>query len=138
MHIFTFQYFTGLNDIIPENLLSMFDENELEVKTVLTPFLCPIPGFHTSHQLLMCGLSTVSYTDLKQYARVNGTDLTFEKVVNWFWTIVSGFTQEEMAKLLQFVTGCSQLPPGGFRELRPPFTVTRTPTHGRLPTAHTW
>ena len=40
--------------------------------------------------------------------------------------------------MLQFVTGCSQLPPGGFKELHPPFTITHAPTHRRLPTAHTW
>lgn len=86
----------------------------------------------------MCGLSTVSYSDMKQYAVISGSDATFKKVVSWFWTMIIGFTQEEMAKLLQFVTGCSQLPPGGFRELRPPFKISYTPTHGRLPTAHTW
>ena len=86
----------------------------------------------------MCGLSTVSYSDLKQNAVVSGSDATFKKVVSWFWTMIVGFTQEEMAKLLQFVTGCSQLPPGGFQELKPPFKISYTPTHGRLPTAHTW
>ena len=86
----------------------------------------------------MCGLSTVSFTDLKENARVDGSDATFRNVVSWFWKTVSGFTQEEMAKMLQFVTGCSQLPPGGFKDLHPSFTITHTPTHGRLPTAHTW
>ena len=95
-------------------------------------FICP------NLQLLMCGLSTVSFSDLKQNARVSGSDVIFKKVVSWFWSMISGFTQEEMAKLLQFVTGCSQLPPGGFKELRPPFTITHAPTHSRLPTAHTW
>lgn len=47
----------------------------------------------------------MSYNDLKIHAVVNGSNEAFRRVVSWFWTIVSGFTQEEMAKLLQFVTG---------------------------------
>lgn len=89
-------------------------------------------------QLLMCGMGRVSFEDLKEHAMVSGTSIWFQQILSWFWTIVSSFTQEEMAKLLQFVTGCSQLPPGGFKELNPPFTVTSSPTRGRLPTAHTW
>lgn len=89
-------------------------------------------------QLLMCGMGRVSFEDLKEHTMVSGTSIWFQQILSWFWTIVSSFTQEEMAKLLQFVTGCSQLPPGGFKELNPPFTVTSSPTRGRLPTAHTW
>lgn len=42
-----------------------------------------------------------------------------------------------MARLLQFTTGCSQLPPGGFQDLNPRFQITAAPTFGNLPTAHT-
>ena len=86
----------------------------------------------------MCGVGRISYEDLKQHAIVSGTSSWFQQILSWFWTIASSFTEEEMAKLLQFVTGCSQLPPGGFKELNPPFTITSSPTRGRLPTAHTW
>ena len=30
----------GLNEIIPDNLLSIFDENELEVSAIITCVLC--------------------------------------------------------------------------------------------------
>ncbi len=60
------------------------------------------------------------------------------QVLDWFWTIVSGYTREQMGRLLQFTTGCSQLPPGGFAELSPKFQLTAAPTYGNLPTAHTW
>ena len=53
----------------------------------------------------MCRMGTVNYNDLKLHAVVNGSNEEFQRVVSWFWTLVSGFTQEEMAKLLQFVTG---------------------------------
>lgn len=86
----------------------------------------------------MCGMGEVSFDDLKVHTRVDGSNQGFLQVLSWFWVVVSEFTQEEMAKLLQFVTGCSQLPPGGFKELNPRFTITSAPTRGRLPTAHTW
>ena len=53
----------------------------------------------------MCGMETVSFNDLKIHTVVNGSSSSFKEVVDWFWNIVSGFTQEEMAKLIQFVTG---------------------------------
>lgn len=58
--------------------------------------------------------------------------------MRWFWTVVSSFTQEELARLLQFTTGSSQLPPGGFAALCPSFQIIAAPTHSTLPTAHTW
>ena len=43
-----------------------------------------------------------------------------------------------MARLLQFTTGCSRLPPGGFAQLSPHFQISASHTFGNLPTAHTW
>lgn len=112
------EYFLkGLNELIPENLLCIFDENELE--------------------LLMCGTGQFSIADFKANHSVSGFSIEFRKVLDWFWTAVSNFTEEEMARLLQFTTGCSQLPPGGFAELNPRFHLSAAPTFGSLPTAHT-
>ena len=65
-------------------------------------------------------------------------DLGLLQVMKWFWAVVSSFTQEELARLLQFTTGSSQLPPGGFNTLCPSFQIIAAPTHSTLPTAHTW
>ena len=103
----------------------------------------------------MCGTSVFKFEDFKSHTAINGAGASFNKVVSWFWALVSNFTQEEMARyevnamnlhlncfcifrLLQFTTGCSQLPPGGFKDLTPHFQITPAPTHGQLPTAHTW
>ncbi|XP_038044972.1 apoptosis-resistant E3 ubiquitin protein ligase 1-like isoform X1 [Patiria miniata] len=110
-------FLKGLNDLIPDQLLSMFDENELE--------------------LLMCGTCAFSVTDMQRHYIPSGQGEQFTQMLDWFWTVVASFTQEEMARLLQFTTGCSQLPPGGFAELSPKFQVIAAPTHGTLPTAHT-
>ncbi|XP_064535521.1 apoptosis-resistant E3 ubiquitin protein ligase 1 isoform X6 [Drosophila montana] len=110
-------FLKGLNAIIPDNLLSIFDENELE--------------------LLMCGTGEYSVSDFKSHHIANGNSAEFRRVLAWFWAGVSNFSQTEMARLLQFTTGCSQLPPGGFQELNPQFQITAAPTFGNLPTAHT-
>ncbi|XP_015989842.2 apoptosis-resistant E3 ubiquitin protein ligase 1 isoform X3 [Rousettus aegyptiacus] len=111
-------FLKGLNELVPENLLAIFDENELE--------------------LLMCGTGDISVSDFKAHAVVVGGSWHFrEKVMRWFWTVVSSLTQEELARLLQFTTGSSQLPPGGFAALCPSFQIIAAPTHSTLPTAHT-
>ena len=76
---------------------------------------------HVFLQLLMCGTETVSYDDLKKHAVVSNCSFNpaFQTVVSWFWVVVSNFVPEEMARLLQFVTGCSQLPPGGVQGAEP-------------------
>ena len=51
---------------------------------------------------------------------------------------MTSFTQGELAQLVQFITGSSQLPPGGFAELSPPIQISSAPTTDALPTAHTW
>ena len=110
-------FIRGLNDLIPDHLLSIFDENELE--------------------LLLCGAATYSVSDLKLNHIVTGSSYDFQKVVDWFWRSVSNFTDEEFARLLQFTTGCSHLPPGGFVDLNPRFQICSALTYGTLPTAHT-
>ncbi|XP_074103337.1 apoptosis-resistant E3 ubiquitin protein ligase 1 isoform X2 [Cotesia typhae] len=110
-------FLRGLNELIPDNLLGIFDENELE--------------------LLLCGTGEYSVADLRAHHVVNGSSPEFLRVLDWFWTAISNFTQEEMARLLQFTTGCSQLPPGGFQQLSPRFQITAAPTFANLPTAHT-
>ena len=79
----------GFFDVIPEPLLTIFDFQELE--------------------LLMCGLPEIDiddwmkHTDYQGLFQQKGGD---NKVVKWFWEIVSDeFDQEERARLLQFSTG---------------------------------
>ncbi|XP_053395047.1 apoptosis-resistant E3 ubiquitin protein ligase 1-like [Mercenaria mercenaria] len=110
-------FLKGLNELIPDNLLSIFDENELE--------------------LLLCGMRKYSVADLKNNHIITGSSHAFRRVLDWFWTIISSFSDEQMARLLQFTTGCSQLPPGGFAELVPKFQLSPGYTYNTLPTAHT-
>ena len=87
----------------------------------------------------MCGLETVDDEDLKRHTKISRSgEPRFCQIVSWFWVLVKSLTQEERSRLIQFVTGSSQIPPGGFKELRPQFEIIHAPTHGKLPEAHTW
>jgi len=113
----------GLNLLIPDHLLAVFNENELE--------------------LVMCGSSQIQVDDMRKHTLVkHGHYLLSNKLLpklNWFWSVVSSFTGDELARLVQFTTGSSQLPSGGFKGLEPKFTIHCVSYGGlnRLPTAHT-
>ena len=62
--------------------------------------------------------------------------------VQWLWKTLEGYTQEEMGKFLQFVTGSSRVPLGGFATLQgmrgvEKFTITMVKDTTRLPQGHT-
>lgn len=92
----------GFFDVIPEPLMTIFDFQELE--------------------LLMCGLPRIDIDDWKantlytgEFDGTNGDNLW----CHWFWDIVENdFDQETRARLLQFVTGTSGVPSGGFAVLQ--------------------
>ncbi|KAL1270874.1 hypothetical protein QQF64_029890 [Cirrhinus molitorella] len=72
----------------------------------------------------------------------SGYDLQ-EPVIQWFWEVVENLTQEERVLLLQFVTGSSRVPHGGFAFLMggsglQKFTIAAVPyTSNLLPTSST-
>lgn len=86
----------------------------------------------------MCGIDEINVEDMKQHTDVMGARSSSAPTLSWFWKIVEQFTQEEKGMLLQFVTGSSQLPQGGFDKLFPQFTIFVVHEKGRLPSAHTW
>lgn len=108
----------GFCSLIPETSLNMFDEQELE--------------------LLLCGLPTLSVDEMRKYTILDGYE-SFDKVIIWFWVAVENFTEEEKAKLIQFITGSSQVPVEGFSSFNPPLRITKSFSgSGSLPCAHTW
>nr|CAB3504673.1 unnamed protein product [Digitaria exilis] len=64
-------------------------------------------------------------------------------VIQWFWDVVKAFSKEDMARLLQFVTGTSKVPLEGFKALQGISGPQRFQIHkaygapDRLPSAHT-
>lgn len=111
----------GLYEIIPPNLLAVFDEKEVE--------------------LLIGGISEVDIDDWKKYTTYRGYEVT-DQPVQLFWTAVQGWDNEKRNRLLQFVTGTSRIPINGFKGLMGSdgprqFTIERLGKPEDLPKAHT-
>jgi E3 ubiquitin-protein ligase HUWE1 len=78
----------GFHDLAPAELISIFSPAELE--------------------LLICGLPDVdienlrAHTDYHQYRES-------DEVIIWLWDVLRGFSREDRAMFLQFVTGTSKV-----------------------------
>uniref|UniRef100_A0A4W5NML8 E3 ubiquitin-protein ligase HACE1 n=1 Tax=Hucho hucho TaxID=62062 RepID=A0A4W5NML8_9TELE len=113
----------GFHTFIPPSLIQLFDEYELE--------------------LLLSGMPEIDVQDWHRNTEyTSGYDLE-EPVIQWFWKVVESLTQEERVLLLQFVTGSSRVPHGGFAFLMggsglQKFTIASVPyTSNLLPTSST-
>ncbi|PIB02137.1 E3 ubiquitin-protein ligase TOM1-like [Cercospora beticola] len=116
------EFLTGFHDIIPPELISIFNEQELE--------------------LLISGLPDIDVDDWKNNTEYTNYTPTSPQV-QWFWRAVRSFDKEEKAKLLQFVTGTSKVPLNGFKELEGMNGFSRFNIHRdysskeKLPSSHT-
>lgn len=114
-------FLKGLHEIVPPEMLSVFDDKELE--------------------LLISGLPDIDIEDLKANTEYHNYTPQSEQV-QWFWKVMSEFTQEQRAWFLQFATGTTRVPVEGFKGLigmRGPqkFSIHRAYGADRLPSAHT-
>ncbi|XP_017260236.1 E3 ubiquitin-protein ligase NEDD4a isoform X2 [Kryptolebias marmoratus] len=112
----------GFFELIPKDLIKIFDENELE--------------------LLMCGLGDVDVNDWRKNTKYKNSYSSEHKVIQWFWKTVLLMDAEKRIRLLQFVTGTSRVPMNGFAELYGSngpqlFTIEQWGTRDKLPRAHT-
>ncbi|XP_032153262.1 E3 ubiquitin-protein ligase NEDD4 isoform X1 [Sapajus apella] len=112
----------GFFELIPQDLIKIFDENELE--------------------LLMCGLGDVDVNDWREHTKYKNGYSANHQVIQWFWKAVLMMDSEKRIRLLQFVTGTSRVPMNGFAELYGSngpqlFTVEQWGTPEKLPRAHT-
>jgi HECT-domain (ubiquitin-transferase) len=113
---------TGFHELVPADLISIFDSKELE--------------------LLISGLPNIDLEDLQ--ANTDYYNYTKDsQVILWLWEVLYEFSHEERAEFLQFVTGSSKVPLEGFKALPglgglQKFQIHKSFTsHDRLPTAHT-
>ncbi|XP_016405866.1 E3 ubiquitin-protein ligase HACE1 [Sinocyclocheilus rhinocerous] len=116
-------FLLGFHTFILPSLIQLFDEYELE--------------------LLLSGMPEIDVMDWKKNTEyTSGYDLQ-EPVIQWFWEVVENLTQEDRVLLLQFVTGSSRVPHGGFAFLLggsglQKFTIAAVPyTSNLLPTSST-
>jgi E3 ubiquitin-protein ligase HUWE1 len=112
----------GFNEIVPVDLVRLFNENELE--------------------LLVSGMPDIDVDDWRNNTLYEGYTASSPQI-QWFWRALRSFNQEERAKLVQFVTGTSKVPLEGFSALHGSNGINKFHihrdygSHHRLPSAHT-
>ncbi|OQV13389.1 E3 ubiquitin-protein ligase HUWE1 [Hypsibius exemplaris] len=115
-------FLAGFYEVIPVRLISIFNEQELE--------------------LLISGLPNIDVDDLKANTDYHKYQLTSLQI-QWFWRAIRSFDQADRAKFLQFVTGTSKVPLQGFAALEGMSGAQKFQIHrddrstDRLPSAHT-
>ncbi|KAL2505911.1 E3 ubiquitin-protein ligase UPL1 [Abeliophyllum distichum] len=115
-------FLDGFNELIHRDLISIFNDKELE--------------------LLISGLPDIDLDDLRANTEYSGYTAA-APVIQWFWEVVQGFSKEDKARLLQFVTGTSKVPLEGFSALQGISGCQKFQIHkayvsaGHLPSAHT-
>ncbi|KAI5857099.1 hypothetical protein BZA05DRAFT_166177 [Tricharina praecox] len=114
-------FIEGFHDLIPADLITVFDERELE--------------------LLIGGIADIDVDDWKKHTDYRGYTETDEVIVH-FWKCVRSWDGEQKSRLLQFTTGTSRIPVNGFKDLQGSdgprrFTIEKAGEPGQLPKSHT-
>ncbi|KAI8378514.1 hypothetical protein BD560DRAFT_389578 [Blakeslea trispora] len=111
----------GFNQLIPQDLINVFDERELE--------------------LLIGGIAEIDVDDWKKNTDYRGYTEQ-DDVIQWFWKCIRSWDSEKKSRLLQFTTGTSRIPVNGFKDLQGSdgprrFTIEKAGEVTQLPKAHT-
>ena len=114
-------FMEGLGDVLPLDLLRVFDEHELE--------------------LLIGGMTEIDMDDWTRFTDYRGYEKT-DRVIEWFWACLRSWPAERKARLLQFTTGTSRVPVNGFKDLQGSdgprrFTIEKSGDPSGLPRSHT-
>lgn len=114
-------FIDGFNELIPQELVNVFDERELE--------------------LLIGGLAEIDVEDWKKHTDYRGYQES-DQVIQWFWKCIKEWDLEQKARLLQFTTGTSRIPVNGFKDLQGSdgprrFTIEKAGELNQLPKSHT-
>ncbi|TMW64128.1 hypothetical protein Poli38472_014245 [Pythium oligandrum] len=91
-----YSFLRGLYEVIPPDLLLMFDAEELD--------------------FVLCGADEIEVDDWERNTKYT-PDLYKQPVLTWFWEIVREMPNEYRRRLLQFATGSSRVPFAGFSAL---------------------
>ena len=131
----------GFNELIPQELINVFDERELEIliggiseSTFPSHSSClpPIP-IH----FLRPTVDVDDWAKCTTYHEYSADD----QVISWFWQCIRSWPAERRSRLLQFVTGTNRIPVSGFKDLQGPngpcrFMIQNNGFPSQLPMAH--
>ena len=110
----------GFYSLIPLEEIRRFSPNELD--------------------LLICGVPEIKVDDLRKYCEYVYPYHSEHPVIKYFFSVISKWNNENLAKLLLFMTGSSQVPLDGFKffkDIGQPMTIAPGGAKERLPAAHT-
>lgn len=115
-------FITGFHELIPAELVNVFDERELE--------------------LLIGGIAEIDVEDWKKHTDYRGYTES-DEVIKFFWQTIRSWDGEQKSRLLQFATGTSRIPVNGFKDLQGSdgprrFTIEKAGEMNNLPKSHTW
>ena len=85
----------GFHDVIPAEVVSIFDIDELT--------------------LIMGGTPYIDVEDWRENTEYGGEFGPRHTVVNWFWEVLEKLTQDQLRKFLLFCTGMPRVPIDGFK-----------------------
>ncbi|KAI9728740.1 MAG: hypothetical protein M1828_002846 [Chrysothrix sp. TS-e1954] len=114
-------FITGFNELIPPDLVNVFDERELE--------------------LLIGGIADIDVDDWKKHTDYRGYTES-DEVIGFFWKCIRSWDAEQKSRLLQYATGTSRIPVNGFKDLQGSdgprrFTIEKNGEVTHLPKSHT-
>lgn len=84
----------GVQRVIPEKLLIIFEPHELE--------------------MIMYGMPFIDLNDWKANTEYKGAYYKNHQVINWFWSYMDNLDQTQLSRFLHFSTGSSRIPINGF------------------------
>ncbi|KAL4631043.1 NEDD4-like E3 ubiquitin-protein ligase WWP1 [Arapaima gigas] len=114
-------FLKGFNEVVPLHWLQYFDEKDLE--------------------MMLCGIQELDLEDWQRNTMYRIYTRNSKQII-WFWKFVKEVDNEVRLRLLQFVTGTSTLPLGGFAELighsgPHKFCIQKVGKHTQLPRSQT-
>jgi E3 ubiquitin-protein ligase NEDD4 len=153
---------SGFSELIPQELINVFDERELEVMLTSLLVCASISHFvtfdiaphwwHVRYRCVCLSLPQLSDDQLTLNVRSFSDDWTKftdyrgyemnDEVIQWFWQVIRSWPTERKSRLLQFATGTSRIPVNGFKDLQGSdgprrFTIEKSGDPGQLPKSHT-
>lgn len=91
------KFVAGFYKVIPRMYLDSFTSEELEK--------------------LICGKPTIDLRNWRMHTMYDSQSKESQRVIYWFWKLMSEYTQDELANVLQFCTGTGRVPIQGFSAL---------------------
>ena len=110
----------GFFTVVEQREIQMFTADELEI--------------------LVCGSPKIDVEDMRKNCIISSPYSQQHRVVKMFFSMLKGWSQAKLAKLLWFITGSSQLPVDGFDGLKKAgltIQIERAVKSNRIPEAHT-